>query len=389
MTAIVADVPFSRPCVGEPEARAIAEVLKSGWIVGGPRVAEFEEAFAERCGAAYGIAVSSWTAGAFLVLKSWGVGPGDEVIVPSLTFIATVNVIRHVGAKPVFADIDPLTWNISVADVARRVTTRTRVILAVDQLGLPCDLQRLSVLAARWGILLLDDAACAFGSSIGGRPVGALGDAAVFSLHARKVITTGEGGMILTGDIALRDRLRRLRHQGMSIPDFARHSQSPTQFETYDEVGYNFRMTDLQAAMGLAQLASADDVLARRAALAARYTAGLAGSPLVVPPFVTPGVIPSWQSYQVTLRSDARMARNHVMEELYKRGIHVRRGVMASHLERAYAGVGVALPATEYAAAQTFQLPLYPDLTEVQQDRVLEALDQVATLAASPRAESR
>ncbi len=372
------EVPFSRPTVGAPEEQAIAEVLRSGWIVGGPRVAAFEEAFAARCGAAHAVAVSSWTAGAFLVLKAWGVGPGDEVIVPSLSFIASANVIRHVGATPVFADIDPQTWNISVADIVRRVTPRTRVILAVDQLGLPCDLERLAALAARWGISLLDDAACAFGARIGERPVGSFGDAAVFSLHARKVITTGEGGMILTDDAMLRDRLRRLRHQGMSVPDFARHGQPPTRFETYDEVGYNFRMTDLQGAMGLAQLARAESLLARRAALAARYGRRLADSRLVSPPHIAPGVTPSWQSYQVSLRREARLTRDQVLDALFARGIHVRRGVMAAHLERPYAGAGFALPATEYAAAHTLQLPLFPDLTEEQQDRVIAALEEIS-----------
>lgn len=375
------EVPFSRPAVGAPEEKAIAEVLRSGWIVGGPRVAAFEEAFAARCGAAHAIAVSSWTAGAFLVLKAWGIGPGDEVIVPSLSFIASANVIRHVGAIPVFADVDPQTWNISVTDVVRRITPRTRVILAVDQLGLPCDLERLEALAARWGISLLDDAACAFGARIGERPVGSFGDAAVFSLHARKVITTGEGGMILTDDAMLRDRLRRLRHQGMSVPDFARHGQPPTRFETYDEVGYNFRMTDLQGAMGQAQLARAESFLARRAALAARYSRHLADSRLVIPPHIAPSVRPSWQSYQVSLHRNARFTRDQVMDALFARGIHVRRGVMAAHLERAYAGAGVGLPATEYAAAHTLQLPLYPDLTEAQQDRVIAALDEISEKA--------
>ncbi|MBY0511226.1 MAG: DegT/DnrJ/EryC1/StrS family aminotransferase [Rhodospirillaceae bacterium] len=372
------EVHFSRPTLGGEEERAVVEVIRSGWVVGGPRLEQFEQAFAARCGARFAVGASSWTTAAFLVLKCWNIGPGDEVIVPSLTFIATVNAVRHTGATPVFADIEPETWNISPADVQRRITPKTRAIVAVDQLGMPSDLAAFSHIAARHGLLLLDDAACAFGSRIGDTPVGAFGDAAVFSLHARKVITTGEGGMILTRDRALRDRLRCLRHQGMSTTDYARHGARPSVFETYDQIGYNFRMTDMQAAIGLCQLARADDILARRAALAVRYTAALRNTSLVKPPFVPPGVTPNWQSYQVMLRDDALLSRNRLLDELYNRGIHVRRGVMASHLEPAYAGFGQNLPVTERIAARTLQLPLYPQLTFTEQDRVIAALDQIA-----------
>jgi perosamine synthetase len=315
-----------------------------------------------------------------LVLKCWGVGPGDEVIVPSLTFIATVNAIRHTGATPIFADVDAKTFNVSPDDVARRITSRTKVILPVDQLGLPCELVVLSELAARHGLFLLDDAACAFGSSIAGQPIGAFGTAAIFSLHARKIITTGEGGMILTNDRVLRDRLRRLRHQGMSLSDFERHRGRPSQFESYEDVGYNFRMTDIQAAIGLAQLARADGILARRADLAAYYTQALQESPLVMTPFVPPNVVPNWQSYQVTLRDNATVSRNDVLDLLFERGIHARRGVMASHLEPAYAGCGWDLPVTENLAAQTLQLPLYPGMTHREQDRVIGALHDIGGL---------
>jgi perosamine synthetase len=313
-----------------------------------------------------------------LVLKSWGVGPGDEVIVPSLTFIATVNVIHHVGATPVFADVDPRTFNLTPAEAVKRVTARTRAIIAVDQLGLPCDIAALSTLAAQYGLLLLDDAACAFGSRVGARPVGSFGDAAVFSLHARKVITTGEGGMIVTDDENFAQRLRQLRQQGMSLSDLARHGKCPTQIESYHEIGYNFRMTDIQAAIGLSQLERADAILARRKALAERYSDRLATSALVVPPFVPEGVTANWQSYQVTLRENAVLSRDALMEALFARGIHVRRGVMAAHLEPVYRSEGCSLPATEYLASHTLQLPLYPDLTDTQQDRVIAALEEIA-----------
>jgi perosamine synthetase len=381
MTVAATQVPFSRPCLGFEEENAVTNVLRSGWIVGGPQLDAFERAFATRCGAQFAIATSSWTTAAFLVLKSWNIGVGDEVIVPSLTFIATVNAIKHTGATPVFADVDPRTFNVSTADVARRITRRTKVILPVDQLGLPCDLTALTNLAARHGLLVLDDAACAFGSSIDGQPIGAFGTATIFSLHARKVITTGEGGMILTNDRPFRDRLRQLRHQGMSMSDFDRHGNRPTRFETYDDIGYNFRMTDIQAAIGLAQLSRAESILDRRAALASRYSEKLEYSQLVIPPFVPAGVAPNWQSYQVTVRPNSRISRNKLLDMLFDRGVHARRGVMASHLEPAYAGCGYDLPVTEDIAARTLQLPLYPEMTQSEQDQVISALDDIAKLS--------
>ncbi|MBV8504508.1 MAG: DegT/DnrJ/EryC1/StrS family aminotransferase [Alphaproteobacteria bacterium] len=373
---------FSRPCFGNAEAKAAAAVVRSGWVVGGPRLAEFERRFARLCGADHAVGVSSWTTGAFLVLHAWGIGPGDEVIVPSLTFIASVNVIRHVGATPVFAEIDPLTYNIDPADAARRITGRTRVIMPVDQLGLPCDIDAIVALACRHGLRVLDDAACAFGSFNKGRPVGALADVTVFSLHARKVVTTAEGGMITTDDAALAERLRRLRHQGMSLSDYERHAGPPTRFESYPEIGYNHRITDIQAAIGLAQLDRLNHILERRRAVAARYGASLSGHRTFIAPYVPPGLIPNWQSYQVRLRDDAGLSRNAVMDRLFDMGIPTRRGVMASHLEPPYRRDTPFLPLTESAAAETLQLPIHPGLTPEQQDRVLNALDLVTTQAA-------
>jgi perosamine synthetase len=372
-------IAFSRPCFGDAEAEAAAAVVRSGWVVGGPRLAEFERRFAKLCGADHAIGVSSWTTGAFLVLHAWGIGPGDEVVVPSLTFIASVNVIRHVGATPVFAEIDPATYNIDSADAARRITDRTRAIMPVDQLGLPCDIDAIGALARRHGLRVLDDAACAFGSVNEGRPVGALADVTVFSLHARKVVTTAEGGMITTDDAELAVRLRRLRHQGMSLSDYARHAGPPTRFESYPEIGYNHRITDIQAAIGLAQLDRLDDILERRRAVAARYGAYLSGHPAFIAPHVPPRLTHNWQSYQVRLREDAGLSRNAVMERLFEMGVPTRRGVMASHLEPPYRRDAPSLTSTESTAATTLQLPMHPELTPEQQDRVLRALDLVST----------
>jgi perosamine synthetase len=370
-------VAFSRPCFTAEEEAAAAAVLRSGWIVGGARLAEFEKRFASICGAQHAVGVSSWTTGAFLVLHALGLKAGDEVIVPSLTFVASVNVIVHAGATPVFAEIDPRTYNIDPDDVARKIGPRTRAILPVDQLGLPCEIDAIMVLADRHGLIVVQDAACAFGSRFRGRPVGGIAPTTVFSLHARKVVTTGEGGMILSNDAKFAARLRRLRHQGMSLSDFERHTTSPTMFESYPEIGYNFRITDLQAAIGLCQLDRMNELLARRRAVAARYLAVLSNHPFVEPPFVPVHVEPNWQSFQVRVRQDGPFGRDQLMEALHAHGIATRRGVMASHLEPPYRQIGTELPATAAAAAQCLQLPIHSGMVESDADVVIAALDRV------------
>ena len=372
---------FTQPYFFAEEAEAAAASVRSRWVVGGPRQLEFEKRFAALCGAREAVAASSWTTGAFLVLHAWGIGPGDEVIVPSLTFIASVNVIAHAGAKPVFADIDPRTWNIDPADIEARISPRTKAIIAVDQIGLPCDIDAIKAIAARHGLLVLQDAACSFASKYKDQPAGARCDLAVYSLHARKIVTTGEGGMITTNDSALAERLRQLRHQGMSLSDFARHGMKPTTFESYPEIGYNFRMTDIQAAIGLAQLDRLADILAQRRRVADAYNRRLAGNRLLAPPFVPDNTEPNWQSYMVSVRPDSPMSRNAIMDALHERGIPTRRGVMASHLEPPYRGTGVKLPHTEHASANTLQLPMHPGLSDDQVAQVMDAVDAVTSLA--------
>ncbi|MGE0280681.1 MAG: DegT/DnrJ/EryC1/StrS family aminotransferase [Rhizobiaceae bacterium] len=372
-------VVFARPFLADEEANAAAEAVKSGWVVGGPRLAEFEKRFAAHCQTDHAIGVSSWTAGGFLVLKALGIGPGDEVIVPSLTFIASVNVITQVGATPVFVDVDPRTFNLDTDEVARKIGSRTKAILPVDQLGLPCEIDEIGALANRHGLLLIQDAACSFGSQFRGRPVGAAAPVSVFSLHARKVVTTGEGGMIVTNDAALAKRLRLLRHQGMSLSDYERHAAGPTTFESYPEVGYNFRITDIQAAIGLCQLDKLDVMLARRREVAERYLSALAGHAYIEPPFVPAHVTPNWQSFQIRVRPGGPLSRNAVMERLHAEGVITRRGVMASHLEAPYRHLGYRLPATEAAAAECVQLPMHSGMSDADTDAVLTAVHQIYT----------
>jgi perosamine synthetase len=365
-------IQFSRPFFGREEAAAAAAAVNSGWVVGGPRLRELEKAFAEHCGVAEGVGVSSWTTGAFLVLKMLGIGSGDEVLVPSLTFIATVNVIVHAGATPVFVDVDPNTYNMDPKDIEHRLTSRTRAIMPVDQLGLPCEIDRIGEIAKANNLLLVADAACSFASAFRGTSVGSQAPVTIFSLHARKVVTTGEGGMIVTDDAELAGRLRTQRHQGMSLSDFQRHNQTPTVFESYPEIGYNFRITDIQAGVGVAQMARLPEMLRLRREAAEHYLARLGNHPDLIMPFVPAHVTPNWQSFQIRLKPETRLTRNELMDRLYQRGVPTRRGVMASHLEAPYAGFPTTLPVTEMLAAQCLQLPMHPALTRDQIDIVAD-----------------
>jgi dTDP-4-amino-4,6-dideoxygalactose transaminase len=367
-------VPFSRPFFSGREAGAIGEVIASRWVTQGPRVEAFEEAFAAWVGAAHAVAVTNGTSALHLALTASGVGAGDEVIVPSLSFVATANAVRQCGATPVFAEIDPATYTLDPVAAASAVTRRTRAIMPVHQIGLPADMEELALLADRHGLALVEDAATALGATYRGRRIGSLGDTACFSFHPRKVITTGEGGMITTPDGKAAERLRRLRHHGMSISDLERHRADEVRLEAYLEVGYNYRMSDLQAALGLCQLETLDEALAARTRLARRYSEAIRELPHVDPPHEPDDRTHSFQSYAVRLRPAAGVSRDELMRRLLADGIATRRGVTAIHREPAYADATVRLPRTEAAARDVLLLPLYPELTSDQQDHVVRRL---------------
>jgi perosamine synthetase len=366
-------VAFAKPHFPGGEAAALAAVIESGWVAQGPRVAEFERAFAERVGAPYAVATSSCTTALHLALYALGVGPGDEVIVPSLSFIATANSVWQCGATPVFADVEPGTGNLSPEAAARAITPRTKAIMPVHQVGLPADMDAFFALAEQHSLHIVEDAACAIGATYKGRQIGSLGAPACFSLHPRKVITTGEGGMITVHDQALADRLRKLRQHAMDLSDLARHGSSEVIFESYPERGFNARLTDLQAALGLTQLAALDDILAERRAIAERYTAALAGHPHLEAPTDPPYAERTWQSYPVRVRRSSPIGRTELMQRLLDDGIATRRGVMAIHHEAPYSAP-VLLPHTERAAEDTLMLPLFCGITEAEQEYVVTRL---------------
>ncbi|MER5447538.1 DegT/DnrJ/EryC1/StrS family aminotransferase [Streptomyces sp. NPDC002764] len=372
-------IPVMIPWLGEEEAKAASDAVLSGWVAQGPRVAEFERAFAERVGAEHGIAVSSCTTALHLCLVALGLGPGDEVVVPSLSFIATANAVRYVGAEPVFADVEPATGNLTPATVDAVRTGRTRAVLAVHQGGVPADVHALRAACAEWDLPLVEDAACAIGSTVGGKPVGHGALLAAWSFHPRKVVTTGEGGMITTDDAAWAARLRRLREHGMNASAADRHASDKPVLENYLEVGFNYRMTDIQAAVGLVQLGKLDTMIARRRELAARYDALLQDVPGLTPVRDPEHGQSNFQSYWVLLDQDFPVDRDDLLAALASAGVSARRGIMAAHLEPAYADHPSApLPVTERLTRDSLILPLFHTMTEAQQDRVVAALREQA-----------
>lgn len=371
-------IAFSKPYMFAEEAEAAAATVTTGWIVGGPRLAELEGLFAQTTGVRHGIGISSWTTGAFLVLHAWGIGPGDEVIVPSYSFIATANVVRHVGATPVFCDINLATHNLDIAHAASLITPHTRAIIPVDQLGMPCDMDAVNQLAAKHGLHVLQDAACAIGSQYYGRPVGQDAEVAIFSLHARKIVTCGEGGIIVTNDDKLAAKLRLLRHQGMDLSDFQRHNADRPLIESYPVVGYNMRITDIQAAVGVVQMGRLPEILHLRRKIAECYQQYLSQCSQIVLPQEPESCQGNWQSYMLSLPLDAGMTPLEVMNELHRQGVPTRRGVMAAHQEPCYRDTNIAripsLPNTDYAVAHNLQLPIHPAMTEEQVDYVAKSL---------------
>jgi dTDP-4-amino-4,6-dideoxygalactose transaminase len=382
-------IPVMRPWLGAEEAEAAAAAVASGWVAQGPRVAQFEAAFAEAIGVEHAVAVSSCTAALHLALLVAGIGPGDEVVVPSLSFIATTNAVRYVGATPVFADVDPATQNLTPESIEPVLTGRTRALILVDQAGIPADLDAVRSLADPRGITVIEDAACAAGATYRGRPAGAGAQLATFSFHPRKLLTTGEGGMITTPDAQVAARLRRLREHGMNVSAAQRHQSRQPVIEEYVEVGFNFRMTDVQAAIGLVQLGKLGATVARRRELASRYQRLLPANPGMLTAADPDYGTTNYQSFWVALPADFPVTRDYLLRALADAEISARRGIMAAHLEPAYRGHSHApLPVTERLTGGSLILPLFHDLTEPEQDAVISVIHEVSaptSSRASPR----
>ena len=375
-------IPIVRPALGEEEIAAATRVIRSGWVSQGPEVAAFETEFAAAVGAPHAVAVANCTVALQVALLAAGVKPGDDVVTVSHSFVATANAVVAVGARPVFADVRRETLGMDPASLDAVITPRTRAILCVHQVGMPCDLAGILEVASRHGLPVIEDAACAIGSEVQwhgrweriGRPHGTI---ACFSFHPRKVVTTGDGGMLTTADETLARRFRLLRQHAMTVADTVRHQATTVVFEDYLEPAFNFRMTDLQAAVGRPQLARLAAIVAERRRRADRFYQALSGNFVVQPHADQPWTRSNWQSYPVFLRPDCGISQVAALQHFLDLGIACKRGVGNAHQEVAYADrsrwAGGPLTESEWLRDNTILLPLFHGMTDEEQDRVIEA----------------
>jgi perosamine synthetase len=393
-------IPITKVDFGEEELRAVQQPLASGWVVQGPYVDAFEKKFSTYTGATHSIATSSCTTALQVAVAALGLSPGDEVIVPAFTWISTANVAEHIGARPVFCDIDLRTFNVDPARIDRLVTERTVGILPVHLFGLPVDMAPITALAERHGLWVVEDCACSLGGWYRGQHTGTFGEFGCFSFHARKSITTGEGGMLTTQRDDLDGLARSLREHGASRSERARHeAEGAFLLSTYDRVGFNFRMTDIQGALGSVQIDRADDLIGRRRTRAERYDELLADLDWLATPSVPTGYVHGYQGYvclfqpeEPTLNNVARLheLRNAVMLEMERRGVATRQGthspILTGYYAQRYDLRPDDYPHSVMADRLSLALPLYPQMTDSEQDRVVHelaaAFERVFSLAA-------
>jgi dTDP-4-amino-4,6-dideoxygalactose transaminase len=383
MTAepVLARIDVMKPWLGDEEARALADVVSSGWIGQGPKVKEFETDFSGALEVRHAVATSSGTAALHLALVVAGIGTGDDVVVPSLSFIATANAVTYVGARPVFCDVDPASGNVTAETIRAALTLDTRAVIVVDQGGVPVDLDPIRELCDRHEITLIEDAASAVGSQYRGRPVGTGADVTVWSFHQREILTTGEGGMLTTHRADWATRARALREHSLNVSPSDRHGPLQAPQHAYIEIGFNYRMTDLQAAVGIVQLRRLVRMVERRRQIAARYTAGLAGLKglrfVADPSYGTT----NFQSFWVEVLPGFATDREGLLARLSDAGISARRGTMATHRQPAYRwrDTGNAgLQATERLTDRTLILPVFHELDNPGLNRVINCIRTAA-----------
>jgi perosamine synthetase len=367
-------IPIAKPYLTTDEAQAAYDTILTGWITQGPRVAEFEEKFAAYTGAKYAVAVSNCTTALHLAMIVAGVSEGDEVICPSMSYIATANSIKYVGAKPVFAEVNPKTHNLDVVDAERKITSKTKAILLVHQIGMPADIDAFKRLADKYKLKLIEDAACAAGSAYQNAKIGSHSELVCFSLHPRKVISTGDGGFVTTNREDYYNRMKLLRQHGMSVNDRVRFESPKVIFEDHVEIGYNYRMTDIQASVGIKQLEKLDWIVAERRKIAMQYNEAFKDIDFIRIPVEEAGYFTNYQSYSVYLKDTCPISRNELMQKMLDAGVSTRRGVMTSHRETAYKAeyAGVSLPVSEDTCDRSIILPLYIPMKQEDIRKVIE-----------------
>ena len=359
-------IPIAKPYLGKEEADYAHETILSGWVTQGPKVQEFEEKFAQYIGSKYAVAVSNCTTALQLSLLVGGVKPGDEVIVPSMSYIATANCVVHVRATPVFAEVDS-DFNLDLDDVRNKITAKTKAVILVHQIGMPGDIDEFTAFCKEKKILLIEDAACAVGAEYKGKKIGSHSDFVCFSFHPRKVITTGDGGMITTPSQKYAERLKLLRQHGMSINDRVRHNAKKVMMEEHIEIGYNFRMTDIQAAVGIKQLERLDWIVAERRKIAEYYLEHLKDLNCIELPDEGEFKKTNYQSFAIILKENCKISRNDLMQKMLDEGIATRRGIMTSHREKAYKHFPkIELPRTERYCDNSILIPLFVPMEETQ-----------------------
>lgn len=375
--ASVRNIPIIKPFFTEEEEHEVLKVLRSGWITQGPKVAEFERMFCDYIGSHYAIAVSSCTTALHLALLVAGIKEKDEVILPSLTFIATANAVMYCGATPVFVDIEEKSLNIDPSAIEKAITKKTKAIIIVHQVGIPADNDAIYSIARRHNLKVIEDAACAIGSKYKGAFIGRDSELSCFSFHPRKILTTGEGGMITTNNEEFDHALRLLRHQGMSMSDLDRNASKELIFEGYNVVGYNYRLTDLQAAIGIVQLKKMGIILNRRKELANNYNKAFKKLQYLIPLSQPDYGEANYQSYCAYVNLKTNKTRNDLMKYLLDRGIASRRGIMSIHREKPYREIAKPynLKRSENASDNTIILPLYHQMTQQDQTFVIKNIN--------------